>query len=134
MRNGKMALPMESTKGPKGGYRLVPTWWKREVRAELQRRGRGSQSELARFVPCQPSAIKQLLSEGEDAPETSRIAARVAEWTKIPLPDDVAKDEEMGESLSELARLRRIAPELMPQALQVVKSYRLLAEQAKKPK
>lgn len=131
--SGMMAFSMTtSTKGPKGGYRLVPSWWKREVKAELDRRGRGSRSALALFVPCRTSAVTQLLSEEEDAPETSRIAARVAEWTGIPLPDEAAADEEEGASISELKRLNRIAPELMPQARQIVRSLRSAAEEAKK--
>ena len=123
---------MESTKGPKGGYRMVPTWWKREVREALDRMGRGSRTRLAKFVPCRTSAVTQLLSDDDGAPETSRIAARVAEFTGIPLPDSVAADEEEGESISEVMRLRRIAPELLPQARQIVRSIRLAAEANKK--
>lgn len=122
----------KSTKGPKGGYRIVPEWWRREVRDALDAMGRGSRTRLAEHAGCRTSAITQLLSDKEDSPDTSRIAARVAEFTGIPLPDEVASNEEEGESISEIKRLATVAPELLPHARQLMRSMRLAAEAAKK--
>lgn len=129
-------IALVSMDGPrkKGPYRAVPEWWKQAVRDELDRRGRGSRSRLAEFVPCATSAIAQLLAKSKPGkpppPGTSRIAARVAEWTGVPLGDEEAFGE-LGEFLSELVRLKKESPESLPHALEIVRSIRAASEKAK---
>jgi hypothetical protein len=129
------------TEHKNGSYRATPEWWKQLVRDELKRRGRGSRSALAIFCGCATSAITQLLAEPDPskpnqppAPNTSRIAAKVAEFTGIPLPDEIAFDG-MGELLAEVERLRKAhGKEGFKMAINTVRTLRILAEKPKPDK
>lgn len=116
-----------------GSYRPTPEWWKKLVREELQRRGRGSRSQLAKFVGCSTSAITQLLAPSttdKPSPDSSRIAAKVAEWTNVPLPDEAAYDS-LTEFVSEAQRLEKLNPKALDHALEIVRALRIAEERAR---
>jgi predicted transcriptional regulator len=118
----------------KGSYRATPRWWKDLVLDELGRRGRGSVGQMAKEIGCAQSAVSQLLAKsrpGKPAPETSRIAARVAEWTGVPLPDEIAF-EDFAELVSEVQRLEKRNPEAVKHALELVRALRIAEERAQK--
>lgn len=115
-----------------GSYRPAPGWWKKLVLEELKNRGRGSLTQMAKDIGCAQSAVSQLLAPsrpGKPSPETSRIAAAVADWTGVPLPDELAY-EDFAELVSELQRLAKRNPDAAKHALEIVRTLRLAADKA----
>lgn len=81
-----------------GSYRSTPPWWKALVLEWMERRGRGARKELAEAAGCTGGSITQLLQPdrpNRPSSDSSRIAAAVAAHTGIPLPDDLAVDDDM---------------------------------------
>lgn len=115
-----------------GSYRVTPEWWKDQVR-EFLRAGRGRQEKMAAAIKCSSTAITEMLSPatpGKSEPDTSRIAARVAEWTGIPLGDDVA-DTLVGELSSEAERVLDINEEAVRGAIAVLRAVRVASEKSR---
>lgn len=62
------------------------------------------------MIDCDPSALTVLLRDGDaGGPANSKVAKRLADYTKIPLPDEAV--EEVGEMASVALRLKRINPD-----------------------
>lgn len=120
-------------KSQHGPYRLCPDAWKLRVKAYMEAR-RGRVTECAAAIGCSKGMITQLLrlsTDKQPGPPASRIAGAVAAWSGIALPDDAAADEEFAEMLAEGGILRALDPQLVKDALAMVRGFRRAAERAR---
>lgn len=114
-----------------GSYRPTPDWWKGMVEEEFERRGRGSKKQCAKEIGHSTAAITQMLTLLADGgQETSRIADKVAEWTGVPLPDELAFSS-VGELTVEAIRLRKMNPRLVEHAIAMFRDMRHAEEKAR---